>query len=77
MVARRERADKEAEAYEIDTNRGNVGLGVRVIGKTQQQARLSHTGITDEEKLEEVVVSVGESAMISFIVAFSLLPAAT
>lgn len=41
---------------EIDTDGGDVRLGVGVIGKSQQQARLSNTGITDEEELEEVVV---------------------
>ncbi len=47
----------EGSAYEIDTDGGDVGLGVGVIGETQQQARLSNTGISDEEELEEVVVS--------------------
>jgi hypothetical protein len=42
--------------YEIDTDGGDVGLSVGVIGKSQQQARLSYTGITDKEKLEEIVV---------------------
>lgn len=46
-------------AYEVDTDRGDVGLGVGIIGETQQQAGLSHTGVTDEEQLEEVVVSDG------------------
>lgn len=44
-------------AYEVDTDGGDVGLSVGVIGKSQQQARLSYTGITDEEELEEIVVS--------------------
>lgn len=42
---------------EIDTDGGDVGLGVGIIGKSQQQARLSNTGITDEEELEEIIVS--------------------
>ncbi len=49
-----------AGTYEIDTNSGNVGLGVGIIGETEQQARLSYTRVTDEEELEEVVVSAGE-----------------
>lgn len=43
--------------YEVDTNGRDVGLCVGVIGESQEEARLSNTGITDEEKLEEVVVS--------------------
>ena len=43
--------------YEVDTDGGDVRLGVGVVGKSQQQARLSNTGVTDEEELEEVVVS--------------------
>jgi hypothetical protein len=43
--------------YEVDTDGGDVGLGVGIVGKSQQQARLSNTGITDEEELEEIVVS--------------------
>lgn len=44
-------------AYEVDTNCGDVGLGVCVVGESQKQAGLSNTGVTDEEELEEVVVS--------------------
>jgi hypothetical protein len=44
-------------AYEVDTDCGDVRLGVGVVGETQQQARLSNTGVTDEEELEEVIVS--------------------
>ena len=49
-----------AGTYEIDTDSRNVGFGVGVIGETKQQARLSYTRVTDEEELEEVVVSAGE-----------------
>lgn len=48
-------------AYEVNTNCGDVGLGVGVVGETQEQAGLSNTGITDEEELEEVIVSVAWS----------------
>jgi hypothetical protein len=44
--------------YEVHTDGGDITFGVGVIGKTQQQARLSDTGVTDEEKLEQVVVSI-------------------
>ena len=43
--------------YKVDTNSRDVALSVRVVGKSQQQARLSHARITDKEKLEEVIVS--------------------
>lgn len=43
--------------YEVDTDRGDVGLSVGVVGESQQQARLSHTGVSDKEQLEEIVVS--------------------
>jgi hypothetical protein len=43
--------------HKIDTDGRDVGLGVGVIGKSQKQARLSNTGISDEEELEEIVVS--------------------
>jgi hypothetical protein len=45
------------KTYEVDTNGRDVGLGVCVIGESQQQARLSNTRVTDKQKLEEVVVS--------------------
>ena len=44
-------------AYEVNTDCGDVGLGVSVVGKSQEQSRLSNTGVSDEEQLEEVVVS--------------------
>ena len=40
---------QEIISYEVDTNGGDVGLGVGVIGETQQQARLSDTRVSDEE----------------------------
>ena len=50
-----------AGAYEVDTDGRDVGLGVCVVGESQEQAGLSNTGVTDEEELEEVVVSVTAS----------------
>lgn len=44
-------------AYEVDTDCGDIGLGVSVVGESQEQAGLSNTGVSDEEQLEEVVVS--------------------
>ena len=45
--------------YEIDTDGRDIAFGVGVIGKPEQQARLSDTGIPDKEELEEIVVSIG------------------
>jgi len=47
------------DAYEVDADSGNVGLGVGVVGEPQEQARLADTGVTDEQELEEIVVSGG------------------
>ena len=44
--------------HEIDTNRGNVAIGVLVIRKSQQQARLTDAGITDKQELEQIVTTV-------------------
>jgi hypothetical protein len=43
--------------YEIDTDGRDVGLSVGIIGKSQQQARLSNTRVSNKQELEEVVVS--------------------
>ena len=43
--------------YEVDADSRDVGLCVGVVGEPQQQARLADTGVTDEQQLEEVVVS--------------------
>jgi hypothetical protein len=45
--------------HEVDTDGGDVGFSVGVVGKSQKQARLSNTGISDEEELEEIIVSGG------------------
>ena len=47
--------------YEVDADGGDIGLGVGIVGESQEEARLSDTGITDEEELEEVVVSTTSS----------------
>jgi hypothetical protein len=46
-----------AGTYEVDTDGGDVGLCVGVVGEPQEQARLADTRVTDEQQLEEVVVS--------------------
>jgi hypothetical protein len=50
-------ACKQDSTYEVDADRGDVGLGVGVIGKSQEQARLSDARVSDKEEFEEVVVS--------------------
>ena len=48
---------KPSGTYEIDANGGDVGLGVGIIGESQQQAGLSDAGVTNKQELEEVIVS--------------------
>jgi len=43
--------------YEVHTNGRNIAFRVGIIGETKKQARLSDTRVTDQEQLEEVVVS--------------------
>lgn len=44
--------------YEVHANSRDVAFGVGIIRETEQQARLSNTGVSDEEELEEVIVSI-------------------
>ena len=41
--------------YKVDSNRRNVGFRVSVIRKSKEQARLSYTGVSNEEELEEII----------------------
>lgn len=41
--------------YKIHTNRRNVRLRVRVVGKSKQQTRLSDTRVSNQEQLEEII----------------------
>ena len=41
---------------EIDTDGADVGLGVGIIDETEEEARLSDAGVSDQEDLEKVVV---------------------
>lgn len=43
--------------YKVDTDCRDVGLGIGVIGESKEKARLPYTGVADEEKLEEIIVS--------------------
>ena len=51
------RPKRDHATYEVNANGGDVGLGIGVVGKSQKQAGLSHAGVTNEQKLEEVIVS--------------------
>ena len=42
---------------EVDADRRDVAFRICVICESQQQAGLSHAGVSDQEQLEEVVVS--------------------
>lgn len=46
------------QPYEVNTDRGDVALRVGVIGESKKQAGLSYTGVSNEQELEQVVVSV-------------------
>ena len=46
---------------EVDADCGDVALGVGVVGESKQQAGLSDTRVTDEEELEQVVVSIARA----------------
>jgi hypothetical protein len=48
----------QGETYEVYPDGGDVALRVRVICETKEQARLSNTGVSDEEELEEIIVSI-------------------
>lgn len=51
-------AGPKSATYEVNADSRDVAFRVGVVGKTEQEARLSNTGVPDEEKLEEVIVSI-------------------
>jgi hypothetical protein len=52
--------------YEVDSDRRDVAFRVGVIGESKKQTGLSYTRVTDEEELEEVVVSAGSGRSASY-----------
>ena len=54
---------KSGAAYEVNTDGWYVALGICVVGKSKQQARLSHAWVSDKEELEKVVVSVAQATL--------------
>lgn len=49
-------SDAHAAYLEVDADRADVVLGELVVCKAQQQARLAHTTVANEQQLEEMVV---------------------
>jgi hypothetical protein len=47
----------EVCACKVDANRGNVRLGVGVVGESEQQAGLAHTRISNQEQLEQIIAT--------------------
>ena len=45
------------QTYKVDTDCADVAVGVCVVRKAKQQARLSDAGVSDEEKLEKIVAA--------------------
>ncbi len=43
---------------EVDADGGDVRLGVGVVGEAEQQARLAHAGVADQQKLEQVIAAM-------------------
>jgi hypothetical protein len=41
--------------YKVYSNSRNVGLRVGIVRKSKEQARLSDTGVSNEEELEQVI----------------------
>jgi len=41
---------------EVDSDGGDVGLGVGVVGETEEETTLSYSAISNKKELEEVVV---------------------
>ena len=50
---------KARQTHKVNANSGDVALGVGIIRKSKQQARLAHARVSDQEQLEEVIVSAG------------------
>ena len=44
-----------SRTYEVDTDGGDVALGVSVVGEPQQQAGLPHARVSDQQELKQVV----------------------
>ena len=43
--------------FKVNANGADVGVSVRVVRKTQEQAGLAHAAVANQEKLEEKVAA--------------------
>jgi predicted methyltransferase len=43
--------------YKVHPNGADEGLGVRVVSKTQQQTRLSHTRVANQQQFEQIIAT--------------------
>jgi len=48
--------------YEVYTDGGNVAFRVGIVGETKEQTGLSNTRVSDEEKLEKVIISIASTS---------------
>jgi hypothetical protein len=53
-----QRQRKGRGTHEVNADGRDVAFSVGIVRESKQQARLSNTGVTDEQELEEVVVSI-------------------
>lgn len=56
-------ANERSSTYKVHTDSGDVAFRVGIIGESKKQARLSNTGVSNKQELEEVVVSI---SMVSY-----------
>lgn len=54
----------------VDTNRGDEGRRERVFGESQQQARLAHARVADQQELDEVVIVSRLSRHLTLVASF-------
>jgi hypothetical protein len=43
--------------YEVDANGGDVALGISVIREPQQETRLAHAGVSNQQQLKQEVAA--------------------
>ena len=43
--------EDDSSDLEVDSDGGNVGFGVRVVGETEEQARFAHARVSDQQQL--------------------------
>ena len=58
----RPNSDRHDQTYKIDSNGGDVGLRVGIIGESQQETGLSDTGVSDKQEFEEIIAAEREKS---------------